>query len=355
LYLKKAPSSSPKIVDRYLLCYNLFNQKLNSRQKTSQTKMEKTNTNILYKLHLFKDCQDYNLGLWECPSFIFLVLGLLNITAMVGTYFIANRYTDQPEMVALIVIAISAFIFLLSHSITQGFDKLAQANKMKTEFVSIASHQLRTPLSAIRWTLNLISDGRVASPQDTATYLNLIKENNERMIRLVNDLLDVSRIEMGRMILFPKQTNIYVLVQKIVNISAPFAKANNVTLSLEAPETLPNVLTDSEKISITIQNLIDNAIKYTKGKGDVKVAMEANGKMVKIAVKDSGVGIPALQQKHIFKKFFRSDNIMKNQTVGTGLGLFLARSIVEGSGGKIWFESEEGKGTTFFFTLPIYK
>ena len=313
------------------------------------------NNNLLYKLHLFKDCQDYNLSLWECPSFIFLVLGLLNIVAMVSTYFIANRYTDQPEIVALIVIAISTFIFVLSQSITQGFDKLAQANKMKTEFVSIASHQLRTPLSAIRWTLNLINDGRISNPTDMATYLNLVKENNERMIRLVNDLLDVSRIEMGRMAFFPKQTNIYVLLEKIVKTSAPFAQANNVTLSMEAPETLPNVMTDPEKISITIQNLVDNAIKYTKEKGEVKVSMEADSKFVKIAIKDKGVGIPESQQKHIFKKFFRSDNIMKNQTVGTGLGLFIARSIVEGNKGKIWFESKEGEGTTFFFTLPIYK
>jgi len=316
--------------------------------------MEKDN-NILYKIHLFKDCQDYNLSLWECPSFIFLVLGLLNITAMVSTYFIANRYTDQPEIVALIVIAISTFIFVLSHSITQGFDKLAQANKMKTEFVSIASHQLRTPLSAIRWTLNLISDGRITNPTDMATYLGLVKENNERMIRLVNDLLDVSRVEMGRMAFFPKQTNIYVLIEKIVNASAPFAQANNVTLSMEAPDTLPNVLTDPDKISITIQNLVDNAIKYTKEKGEVKVTLVSDKDFVTIAIKDKGVGIPDSQQKHIFKKFFRSDNVMKNQTVGTGLGLFIARSIVEGNKGKIWFESKEGEGTTFFFTLPIYK
>ena len=311
--------------------------------------------NVLYKLNLFKDCQEYNLGLWACPSFIFLVLGILNIVAMLSTYFIANRYTDQPEIVALIVIIVSAVFFILSHTITQGFDKLAQANKMKTEFVSIASHQLRTPLSGIRWTLNLLNDGRVKDPADVADYIEMIKESNERMIRLVNDLLDVSRIEMGKMVFMPKQTNIYVLVQKIVNSSVPFAQASNITLSLEAPETLPNILVDPEKISIVVQNLVDNAIKYIKGKGEVRVSMDTNEKFVKLSVKDSGVGIPQIQQKHIFKKFFRSDNVMKNQTAGTGLGLFIARSIVETNGGKIWFESKEGEGTTFFITLPIYK
>lgn len=313
------------------------------------------NNNLLYKFRLFKDCQDYNLSLWGCPGFIFLVLGIVNIVAMISTYFVANRYTDQPEIVALIVIAVSTFIFIISQSVTQGFDKLAQANKMKTEFVSIASHQLRTPLSAIRWTLNLINDGYLKNPTDISTYLAIVKENNERMIRLVNDLLDVSRIEMGRLAFFPKQTNIYVLVEKIVKASSPLAQANNVTLKMEAPETLPNVLTDPEKISIAIQNLIDNAIKYTKEKSEVKVSMETASKFVKIAIKDKGVGIPESQQKYIFKKFFRSDNVMKNQTMGTGLGLFIARSIVEGHKGKIWFESKEGEGTTFYLTLPIYK
>lgn len=315
----------------------------------------KTGVKIFNQLRLFKDCRDYHLGLWECPSFIFLMLGVLNIVMMTGTYFIANRYTNQPEIVAILVIIVSAFIFILAHAVTQGFDKLAQANKMKTEFVSIASHQLRTPLAAIRWSLNLMNDQRAKTAEKTADYLNLIKENNERMIRLVNDLLDVSRIDMGRMILFPRQTNIYILTQKIVNASSLFAQASNIILSLEAPANLPNIMADPEKISVVIQNLIDNAIKYTPSKGEIKIAMTADKKLVKIAVRDTGVGIPEDQQKYIFKKFFRSDNAMRNQTVGTGLGLFIARSIVKESQGKIWFESKEGQGTTFFFTLPIYK
>lgn len=311
--------------------------------------------NVCYRVGLFRECQELNLGLLECPSFIFLILGVVNVIAMVATYFIANRYTDQPEIAAILVIVVTAIIFVISHFITEGFDKLAQANKMKTEFVSIASHQLRTPLSAMRWSLNLLNDGRVQKPEDLATYLTLVKENNERMIKLVNDLLDVSRIEMGRIPFAPRQTNLYILVEKIVKNTEPFARANNVEISMEAPSTLPNVNTDTEKIAMVIQNLVDNAIKYINRKGEVKIIMENDAKEVKVAIKDNGVGIPAAQQKHIFQKFFRSDNAMKHQTVGTGLGLFIAKSIVEESKGKIWFESEEGKGTTFFFTLPIFK
>lgn len=306
------------------------------------------------KLNLFKECRDYNLSIWQCPSFVFFILGVVNIVAMLGTYLIANRFTDQPEFVALIVIGVSLFIFIISHSVTEGFDKLAQANKMKTEFVSIASHQLRTPLSGMRWSLNLLKEGR-CSPTDTATFIDLLKENTERMIRLINDLLDVSRIEMGKNIFIPRQTNLHVLLQKIINDSQLFAQANNISLQLEAPTTLPNVFTDPDKISLAIQNLIDNAIKYTRGAGEVKAVLREEKKFIKVTIQDTGVGIPQSQQKHIFQKFFRSDNIMKHQTIGTGLGLFIAKAIIEQSKGQIWFESEEGKGTTFYFTLPIYK
>ena len=134
----------------------------------------------------------------------------------------------------------------------------------------------------------------------------------------------------------------------------PLSKASNVNITLEASETLPNVYSDTEKVALVIQNLIDNAIKYTKGKGEVKIKAEIAGKCVKVSIQDSGVGIPQDQQKHVFQKFFRSDNVMKHQTVGTGLGLFIARSVVEESKGKIWFESKLGEGTTFYFTLPVY-
>ena len=303
---------------------------------------------------IFAECKEYNLPALECPSFVFFLMGLINMVAMVSTYFIARRYTE-PEIVALMVIGVTLVILIIGHTITQSFDKLAQANKMKTEFVGVASHQLRTPLSAMRWTLNLLMEGRLGQlAPEQMNYITLIKESNERMIKLANDLLDVSRIEMGKVVLRPRQTNLYVLIQKTINDFMPLSKASNVNITLEASETLPNVYSDTEKVALVIQNLIDNAIKYTKGKGEVKIKAEIAGKCVKVSIQDSGVGIPQDQQKHVFQKFFRSDNVMKHQTVGTGLGLFIARSVVEESKGKIWFESKLGEGTTFYFTLPVY-
>ena len=316
--------------------------------------IERALLRLVKKINIFKECREYNLGLWQCPSFVFFIIGLLNIAAMVGTYLIAKRYTE-PHIVALIVIGVTALIFIIGHSIAQGFDKLAQANKMKVEFISIASHQLRTPLSAIRWMINLLTDGQLGGlNEQQANYISLIKENNERMVKLINDLLDVSRIEMEKYIIEPKQINIFVSLQKIINDFALVAKANNIKITLEAPETLPNIYAD-EKINLVIQNLIDNAIKYTENKGEISVKVETNKKFITVAIKDNGVGIPETQQKFIFQKFFRSDNIMKHQTIGTGLGLFIAKVMIEKNKGRIWFESREGEGTTFYFTLPIYK
>lgn len=307
------------------------------------------------KLNILRECREYNLGLWQCPSFIFLIIGAINAATAISAYLVTKRYTE-PEIVALIVAAVTALIFIIGHTVVQGFDKLAQASKMKTEFVSVVSHQLRTPLSAMRWTLNLLTEGRLNGfNHDQLNYIHLLKESNERMIKLVNDLLDVSRIEMGKTIFQSRQTNLYILIQKIINNFSPFAQAHHVSLSLEAPETLPNVWTDPEKISLVIYNLIDNAIKYIRGQGEVRVWARERKKFVEVAIQDTGVGVPEAQKKYIFQKFFRSDNIMKHQTTGTGLGLFIAKSVVEESGGKIWFESKERKGTTFFFTLPIYK
>ena len=138
-------------------------------------------------------------------------------------------------------------------------------------------------------------------------------------------------------------------------VASLFAQANNVSLRLESPEVLPQAYVDPDKIFLVFQNLIDNAIKYIKGQGEVKVILREENNFIKVAISDTGVGIPQSQQKYIFKKFFRSDNIMKYQTIGTGLGLFIAKAAIKQNNGQIWFESKEGKRTTFYFTLPIYK
>jgi signal transduction histidine kinase len=309
------------------------------------------------KLPLFKECGENNISLWQCPSFLFFVLGLLNIGAMISTYFISTRFTEEPEITALITILVSLVIFVIGSIIVQGFDKLLQANKMKTEFIRIASHQLRTPLSSLRWANDLLMQGGgIDKPtHEQSEYLEIIKESNQRMLKLINDLLDVTKIEMGNLPMELKPIVIKNMAEEAVAELRPMANAKNVVLDLKVEENLPPVLSDPEKCKMVFTNLIDNSVKYSKGKGRVDVSVYQAGDFIEVAIKDEGVGIPRAQQKNIFQKFFRSDNIMKHETVGTGLGLFIVKAIVDANKGQIWFKSEEDKGTTFYFKMPIAK
>lgn len=227
--------------------------------------------------------------------------------------------------------------------------------RMKTEFVSLAAHQLRTPLSAIKWALKMLLDedlGKINEEQKD--FIEKTYRSNERMINLINDLLDVARIEEGRYLYKPSPADIEELSQSVVNSYKEAVKRKNIRFQFKKPKKkLPQVTMDVEKIRLVIENLLDNAMRYTPPGGEVTVILKGDAKEVQLSVKDSGIGIPKDQQGRVFTKFFRAANVMKMETEGTGLGLFITRNIIESHGGKIWFESEEGKGTTFYFTLPI--
>ena len=312
---------------------------------------------IIKKIPLFRECSEYSISLWQCPSFLFFILGLLNIGAMISTYIISTRFTEEPEITALMTILVSLIIFVIGTVIVQGFDKLLQANRMKTEFIRIASHQLRTPLSSLRWANDLLMQGGgISKPTHEQTeYLAIIKDSNQRMLKLINDLLDVTKIEMGNLPMELKPIDIKSIAQEVIAELIPIAKAKNIAINLKIQDALAPALSDPEKCKIVFTNLIDNSIKYSKGKGIVDVSAQQIGDFIQVSVSDQGVGIPRAQHKDIFQKFFRSDNAMKHETVGTGLGLFIVKAIIEANKGQIWFESEQDDGTTFYFKIPIAK
>ncbi len=240
---------------------------------------------------------------------------------------------------------------VILHDITRE----KKIEQIKTEFVSLAAHQLRTPLSAIKWTIRMILDGDLGPiTKEQGEFIEKAYQSNERMINLIGDLLDVTRIEEGRYLFKPILTDFEPIVQFVVNSYQEEIKRKGMKFQLEKPEKkLPQVQVDVEKIKLAIQNIIENAIKYTPPGGGIKVLLKYNKKEIEFQARDSGVGIPKDQQDRVFGKFFRASNVIKMETEGSGLGLFIAKNIIEAHGGKIWFESEEGKGTTFYFSLPI--
>jgi signal transduction histidine kinase len=233
--------------------------------------------------------------------------------------------------------------------------RLKDLDQMKTEFISVASHQLRTPLSAIKWSLKMLID-KDLGPLTIEQEDMLLKgyQSNERMIALINDLLNVSRIEEGKMTFAFKVEDLDPIIREIVEDAQHLAAEKHIALTY-VPETqpLPNVLADKQKLQLALQNLIDNALKYTSVGGIIGVqARTQQGELV-VSVQDTGVGIPVNQHTRVFSKFFRGDNVMRMQTEGTGLGLFITHDIIVQHKGRIWFESNEGRGTTFYFALPI--
>ena len=239
---------------------------------------------------------------------------------------------------------------VILHDVTR--EKIVE--KLKTEFVSLSAHQLRTPLSAIKWTLQMLLDedlGEITKEQ--REFIEKIYESNEKMIRLINDLLDVTRIEEGRYLYKPALTDLGTVVQSVINSFKDHIRQKGINLVFKKPDkNLPEVKMDVEKMKLAIQNILNNAVIYTHPGGQVTISLEGDKNKVEFRISDNGIGIPKDQQKRVFTKFFRGVNAVKMETGGTGLGLYITKNIIEAHGGKILFKSKEGKGSTFYFSLP---
>lgn len=246
-------------------------------------------------------------------------------------------------------IAGGAVIF---HDIT----RLTELDRMKTDFVSVAAHQLRTPLGGVRWNLESMLEGDFGPiPEVIRSNLVQIHEAIMRTTLLINDLLNVSRIDQGEVKGQPEVVDAIDLVKKMISEAGVVAKEKNVTVSLELRDDKPfQLYIDPKHFRLIIENFLSNAITYNKMNGSVTVVLSRTDGQIQIVIEDTGVGIPLKDQVKLFSKFFRAANAIATKTEGSGLGLFVAKSYVEMWGGRISFVSEEGKGTAFTVTLPEY-
>jgi signal transduction histidine kinase len=242
---------------------------------------------------------------------------------------------------------------VILHDISR--EKLVE--RMKTEFVSLAAHQLRTPLSAIKWTLKMLLGGDLGKiNKEQREFIGKTYNSNERMIHLINDLLNVTRIEEGRYLYRISEFSVEEIMDSVVDSLGEKIQTKKIKFTYNKPQkSLPKIRADREKIEIVIQNLIENAISYSLIGGPVTVSIDCDKLNLNFSVKDAGMGILEHQKPRLFTKFFRGENAAKMDTQGTGLGLFMAKNIIESHGGKIWFESKWGEGSTFCFSLPLGK
>jgi signal transduction histidine kinase len=240
------------------------------------------------------------------------------------------------------------------------------ANIAKSDFVSVAAHELRTPMTAIKMSAELILAGAVGAVNDTQRqFLTTIKNNLDRMTTIVTDLNDITRIETGRMRLDLRAFAFQTVIDDVLRASRGLIEAKQQTLTLDVPPDLPEVYADSNRAAQVLTNLLSNANKYTPELGELTLrvrvadASPAPGAAgaspcLHIAVQDTGLGISVEDQRRLFQKFFRSeDRAAREMAPGTGLGLNIVKNLVELQGGSIWFESEFRRGSTFHFTLPL--
>jgi PAS domain S-box-containing protein len=229
-----------------------------------------------------------------------------------------------------------------------------EVDRMKSEFISLASHQLRTPLSAIKTYTHMLNDGYMGELNDSQKKsLETIIGASNRMNELISTLLSITRIESGTIAVNPKRLKIDEIITEILPELNIMADGKAITLKYEVEgKASTQIKTDSLIVKEVVTNLVSNAIKYTPEGGMVSLLIKPRKKDIMVEVSDTGWGIPKQAHDKVFSKFFRGANIIKIETSGTGLGLYLVKGLLETLDGKIWFKSDEGKGTTFIFTLP---
>ena len=246
---------------------------------------------------------------------------------------------------------------MMADRLAQSNDQLRTLDNAKSEFISIASHQLRTPLTAIKGFLSLLLEGSYGPVGEKhVEVLNKIYISNERLITLVEDLLNISRIESGRMEFKFDQWDLEKICGEVLDTFALRAKDNDLYLEYTPPETpVPEVTIDGVKVREVISNLVDNALKYTlHGHGGVTLRLQQVGDAARITVADTGIGVPATELPYLFAKFSRGKDISRLNTGGTGLGLYVGRNMIESNGGKIWAESDgQDHGSRFIIEIPL--
>lgn len=338
----------------------------------SQTGIYEINLYSLFVLPVFLFMIIYsitNLEIFKIKLIGFQLLPYV-LVIMVGSQFFFLQNTTDRTLTFLTFVLSLGFAALLLRSgkreiearnkIEKLAGELENANiqlrdldRQKDELISIVSHQLNAPVTAIKWYLELLTDGDLGVlAKEQKESLQSMQSITVNLSDLVSMILDVSRIQLGKMHANPQDLDLNQFFKEILDVIEPKAKEKKVHFTKSVAAKLPVVKLDKRLTRMTVENLLTNAVKYTPENGKVAFRVEKHGDMLHCEVTDTGCGIPKAEQAHAFDKLFRASNV-RNKIEGNGFGLYVAKGAIESQGGKIWFESEEGKGTTFYIELPL--
>ena len=272
------------------------------------------------------------------------------ILGVLMSYFFEPHDFSENEVRLLGTLADHAGIAIDN---ARHYEQERQISQMKSDFVGFVTHQLRTPLAGIKWMLELASQ-EADLPAEAASYVQDAQAAAQRLIGLVNDLLDIGRLERGKLSIAPQPVALGALTQSVLEETRVLVEGKGHRLDMTAVAEGPVVAADSQLLRQVVLNLVSNAIKYTPDGGKIEIEMGQADGLGRWQIRDSGLGVPREAQGRLFEKFYRADNVTSMETEGTGLGLYLVRLIMEQLGGRVWCESVEGEGATFAFTLPLH-
>jgi two-component system, OmpR family, phosphate regulon sensor histidine kinase PhoR len=237
------------------------------------------------------------------------------------------------------------------HDITD----LRKLERVRRDFVANVSHEFKTPLTAIQGFAETLLSGAMDDPQNRVRFLQIILEHSRRLARLTDDLLELSKMDADRLDLEVDRLSVFQLVESCVETTERPATEKHLRVSVNLPQSVPDIAGDRRRLAEVLQNLLDNAIQYTPPGGEIVVSASSDPEEVTFTVSDTGIGIPQVDQPRIFERFYRVDVARSREVGGTGLGLSIAKHLVEAHGGRIWVESEVGRGSQFHFTVPVFQ
>jgi signal transduction histidine kinase len=268
-------------------------------------------------------------------------------------YETLNDFEKESIKSFVNVIGLALEKALLYQELQNANNQLRQLDTQKDELLSIVSHQLATPVSAMKWNLEMMLDGDMGKlTKEQEDNVKSLQNISGDLSDLVSMILDVSRVQLGRMKMDKQELDLGEFFKEILEVIQPKVAEKKVKFNISMPDKLPKAMLDKRYTRMTIENLLTNAVKYTPNTGKVDFNVQIKGNTMYCQVKDTGMGIPKAEQDKIFGKMFRASNV-RNTVDGNGFGLYVAKGAIEAQGGKIWFESQEGKGTTFFVELPL--
>lgn len=298
--------------------------------------------------NLKKQSREYGVSIWRLPDFLLIIMAVLNILAMGFTYFWATKLMEDPREAVFLVAIESILILVITNVFIESDKKIINNQKIKKEFINIISHQIRSPVTIIKWNLEMITSSGVSAKQEE--YLKRISGATKKMEELVNDFINLSRLERREKIEL-RQTKVEEVIKKTISSHANLAQIRDIKVELKINVEDDCVMADVPSIQIVFDNLLDNAIKYSDTKKKVVIEGKKEDDKFLIKIRNTGVRISRKDYKNVFKKFYRTDEARKYSSTGSGLGLFICKTLLEKMHGEIWIDVSTKKEVIFCISL----